>query len=1257
MSMDCSRFPFNPLNDYQGVVSQQGRVQLDSDWNEWLAEINRRIQAGTMDTVGHAVYPATTPGAFQIGLSGGSVTIGPGRMYVDGLLAENHGLNPQNPNGTVSSLPWDPALAELSAGASGKPLLNYSDQPYFPSPDALPTDKNNYLFYLDVWYRTVSFLQDSNLVEKAVGVDTTGRVQIAWQVKCVQVDASVTCSTPDASIPAWQNIIQPSGARLTSRPGATGSPGPCCLTPNTGYTGMENQLYRIEVGQSGGHPTFKWSRDNASVMTAVTLIGSATSKANNPASRLTVQSTGKDTVLCFAPGDWIEIIDDYLELRGLPGEVHQIDVNGVDKVNKTVTLADQVSTALQNRLQNPPANYPNLHTRIIRWDQKGKVYKADSQTLWCDLDDPTNTNAAVQVTTPGEIPIPSDNTFLLLEDGITISFNGSTSYHSRDFWTIAARSSDAYFDLLTSAPPQGIHHHYARLAIANLSAGATTPSPNPTDCRIEWPPANTGGGDCACECTVTVQPGDLTANNTLGNIIQNAITKYGGLQQGVVICLMPGTYSLPGTVYFPAGFTPVTLKSCVEGAAVLQPLAGSESQFADGLLALNGANNVTLSGLQFYPKLGAYKLTQFAGVPAGSFGREMAAVLSTLMVAIGIRAVNCTGLTLENCSFDFEDMESAGDGGSVPDGAISFSAGVFAGGQCADWQITANEFAGIEVNVGILLAPTVVKFNLPRQNKVPIIYRKLPDTATPGKTPVDVTPEVLLKQKTAVERPSVLEQLAREQQIFAFGTAAPVSAGNGGTVLPASLDEAVFEKNSFSGMNVAVLILGQTGVIDFTRNECDNGSAGFWLVTPTQFELLNFDLQPLDLIGLSIAMGYPTAQAAPAQTLPPTPPVPVVVAKVPAAIRIYPGTARKEDSSSNVWSTDASASITPVGTGTDSTTAAISNRDTTDQFIYQSERYGPSFTYTFDKLPVGYYDVTLHFAETYYTTAGATNSPRIFNVSINDTLCLATFDIVADAGGPLLADDKDFANIVPAAVANNAGQITIQFAGTTDGADHNAKISAIEVIPQWSEAAITSVINQGSASGAVYSNLYTQLSVLAQQAYAVTPAPPLRLRLTDNELQGLSSTGFLVLWDDQLQNGDVSSLMMTGNRLSMSMPRLTAALETLRSLWKQALAGGQINPQLAVDLASLYFYFGVTIQQVTRCVVSGNMFLSLPSDANIKSYVPNYGCFLLNDFPLPSGAVVNVPPEVMAAGNVFQGFALALPLPNSFTTVNFLSMF
>ena len=65
MSFDSSRFTFDPRNDFTGVVMQQGRVQLDSDWNEWLAELGRRIQAGTLDTIGRAVFPATTKPAFR----------------------------------------------------------------------------------------------------------------------------------------------------------------------------------------------------------------------------------------------------------------------------------------------------------------------------------------------------------------------------------------------------------------------------------------------------------------------------------------------------------------------------------------------------------------------------------------------------------------------------------------------------------------------------------------------------------------------------------------------------------------------------------------------------------------------------------------------------------------------------------------------------------------------------------------------------------------------------------------------------------------------------------------------------------------------------------------------------------------------------------------------------------------------------------------------------------------------------------------
>jgi len=52
-----------------------------------------------------------------------------------------------------------------------------------------------------------------------------------------------------------------------------------------------------------------------------------------------------------------------------------------------------------------------------------------------------------------------------------------------------------------------------------------------------------------------------------------------------------------------------------------------------------------------------------------------------------------------------------------------------------------------------------------------------------------------------------------------------------------------------------------------------------------------------------------------------------------------------------------------------------------DPKLYQTERYG-NFTYQFT-VPNGGYNVTLKFAEFYWTSAGK----RIFNVAINGTPC------------------------------------------------------------------------------------------------------------------------------------------------------------------------------------------------------------------------------------------------------------------------------
>jgi hypothetical protein len=482
MTFDISRSTFNSWNDYLGVVMQQGRVHLDSDWNELLAELTRRIHAGTLDIAGLSGVPSTTPGAFQIQLtpadSDGDIhlTIGVGRIYVDGILAENHGSG--------AAAVWDPTLADYS-GSPATPT-DFTNQPYLRGAALPALGTGPYLVYLDVWQADVGYLQDPNLVDPAVGTDTTGRIQTVWQVRLLDVSGvadGFAGSTPDANVwntsppipegPVWQALTQGSPSMLTNGPAS-------------GYTGQENQLYRVEIHESGaaaapatlpvtyplasGTATFKWSRENASVTTAVSAIASVTNSLGATASKLTVQSLGRDQTLGFSPGDWIEITDDFLELDATgtqAGELHQID--SINAAAMSITLDAPVNAAsfpLTDGLTDP-----TRHTRIARWDQNGTIYLADGQTPWATLAGAGN----------GEIPVPPPGVALLLENGVTVAFdlNGPGAFQAGDFWTFAARTADGSIAPLTKACPFGISHHVSRLAILDL----TSSPPAVTDCR------------------------------------------------------------------------------------------------------------------------------------------------------------------------------------------------------------------------------------------------------------------------------------------------------------------------------------------------------------------------------------------------------------------------------------------------------------------------------------------------------------------------------------------------------------------------------------------------------------------------------------------------------------------------------------------------------------------------------------------------------------------------------------------------------
>jgi nitrous oxidase accessory protein NosD len=471
---------------------QQGRVQLDADWNEWTDSIDRRTRAETVDTfgvyphpgiAGVAVVSPQTPDAFLVEASGGGLTMGQGRMYVDGLLAENFGdgSGPQS---------FDPVLAEIH----GQSPLAYAQQPFHPDPVSLPGG-GPHLAYLEVWQREVTHLQRPDLVEKAVGVDTTTRTQTVWQLRLLQnIDSSISCSSPDADLGApWLDIISPSTGRLSSRDvGVPADEDPCELPPSGGYRGLENQLYRIEIHHGGipgaalapGVATFKWSRDNASVGASVVEVISA--------NKLKLASLGRDSVLRFNTGDWVEIRDDWRELSGESGDPDrrfgEIRKITVDDASQTITFNPALPAGLVPTGTGDDT-LENRHLRVTRWDQKGKV-RDDSNNVIVDLDAGGS---------KGLIPVPAPGVWVSLENGVQVQFSrdgNAGRFRCNDFWNVAARTATASVEVLNSAPPQGIHRHYARLALVTFPG-------DETDCRDPWPPEF--GGGC---CTVTVNPGD-----------------------------------------------------------------------------------------------------------------------------------------------------------------------------------------------------------------------------------------------------------------------------------------------------------------------------------------------------------------------------------------------------------------------------------------------------------------------------------------------------------------------------------------------------------------------------------------------------------------------------------------------------------------------------------------------------------------------------------------------------------------------------
>jgi hypothetical protein len=482
MKGDFTRATFKPAKHYHGVLKQQGRVDMDADWNEqgWIT--SHRIETETVDVVGQSGAPIGDAGFLLTPVAGGAnLNISAGRAYVDGLLCEN----------------------EQQVLITAQP-----DLPGF----VLPTAAGVYIAYLEVWLRHIISLDDQGIREVALGgPDTCTRAKTVWQAGLLNagpLGTSIACTT---DVPAWDTLVAPSTGTLAARaePDTT-STDPCMIPAKAGYRRLENQLYRVEIhdggtiGPGGGPVTFKWSRDNGSVVTTWT---------GQSGNDLTVTSTGPDSVLGFSAGQWVELTDDTHDLNFQPGTLVQlVNVEGL-----TLTINPATATGPLTF-----ATFP-LNPKIRRWDSAGRV--ALTAGTWLDL-----------------------------EDGVQALFAPGT-YFTGDYWLIPARTLTADVEwprdtLLNPIPqlPKGIRRHFCRLAIVQFDGTSWSVL---STCLPTFPPL-TGLSDGGCDCTVCVSP---DSHNGVTFTLQDAVNKVKGASGtgGGKICLAPGTYNIKTTVTIDAG--------------------------------------------------------------------------------------------------------------------------------------------------------------------------------------------------------------------------------------------------------------------------------------------------------------------------------------------------------------------------------------------------------------------------------------------------------------------------------------------------------------------------------------------------------------------------------------------------------------------------------------------------------------------------------------------------------------------------------
>ncbi|MEE8058332.1 MAG: DUF6519 domain-containing protein [Pseudomonadales bacterium] len=477
MKGDFSKDSFNQSKHYRTVRLQQGRVQVDADWNEQMDIFNHQLRSQFTDLIGDAATPVGGDG-FKISLVESvpqNLLIAQGRYYIAGWLAEK------------DSEELITAQADL--------------------PDSeLPNEEGLYLLYLDAWQRHLSASEETALKESAlVGVDTTTRIKQMAQVKWLRLgDLDIVVDKDTlAENETWQTATAASSGQLTVR--------------LRDHDQLGNHFYRIEIHQHGDFAddavTFKWSHDNGSVVRRIEKV---------EALSIELESVSLAQQSQLGVGDWVELSHEGLALYNQPGSFVQLtevndnqlkiaswpaELNADDFVGGTVRRWERAPLSVSTG--SLEAQYSTINEingdRVILDLQaediealfsEGQLVELSTQTLIDNqrpgllariesINGETNSliipgvsdfDIAAEFIRPEGESLATSDGYIALGNGIEVKFDEG-DYRVGDYWTFASRAAANSIDwpldpdkAPQTQPPFGIRHEYAPLALLRIQA-------------------------------------------------------------------------------------------------------------------------------------------------------------------------------------------------------------------------------------------------------------------------------------------------------------------------------------------------------------------------------------------------------------------------------------------------------------------------------------------------------------------------------------------------------------------------------------------------------------------------------------------------------------------------------------------------------------------------------------------------------------------------------------------------------------------